>query len=1047
MEFLMSDSTTSPLLSASAENGSQKTVDLKHFPLPIIQAERPLFLSRHLLEGMSRDIAQGYHPYLALSEPASYAYQVSLHLLAEIYRERKNSAASFSMHDLFEVFQKMPLFFNHDMVKKWEVTRVWAQEKFGLPVKIITDYSQVLDSATPSDAYQAFEQNHTYLWKRWFESALESDIVSVIDESANKWHAWEKQRYQYEKTSSLYHNGMALSHNLGLSERQCLGWMLLEQVLYAQVYSCAGMSGSTQNAMNNLWTSAFNTMNIHRFLGIINQALHLPDKTLESLFYSDSPLVKKGFLPDLASFDFSKMRQVKDFIEHVHCQPIITRVLFTPVDNSQEMLFSVATPYINKTEALPLSSWPDAQMDIEKAQMSLSQNQFPKILIYGLSGAGKSSLITSLLKNTSLPYHKMGWVPNFEDTRHSYGEEKKNMHSTINASLFLLKSHIDNVLIFDGNTSFMENEDNKKIIEHVLYEKELAQIWVVDNLNKINADIFNLFDMAIYVGEMNSAKRLEMARKFFQSEDIAYRISQSTRTPGDITKLANWCMMSSDYSWKNISHFLSTRHRLNYSAKGADTLLKEVAIDPDLVELAGYPEMEQLLQDLADYFNHPDSYRKMGAKIPKGILLTGESGTGKTHFAKHLTTRIGLPLYMVDTSRLAHDISLIAATFDQARQKAPCILFMDEIDSLINHPAEFGALNLDKQKVLNAFLNQLDGIHSSEGVLVIGATHRDFKPDPAATRAGRLGQHINLSMPHEEARKAIWMAHLKNRPVALSVDYDNLAQMSSSFSAAEIAEAINRASIQAAKERRQAIEHHHLSDACDEIFWGNPDNNMVLSEEEKEGTAIHETGHALIAMKNGFQVQRITVRPRNSALGAVQWQLKEGEWTFSREKLIARIELALGGIACEKAMFGFFKNGGTSDLRYTQQLLHHMLMKSGLGDTFGLSYHTSDEQGFWSEQRKVQLEMEERTILEQAMNNCCQWLEENKNLVMSMAHSLKNEREISGKKLLSWKEQVKQICAEHSDIAIPSPLTKWNQAGKPEHITIHSDQNKNNNNN
>lgn len=1022
---------------------NQRTLEAKsEMPMPISTGERPLFVSRYLLQTMSRNISQGYHPYMGFSDFASYAYQVDIFLLAEIYRERKNTIAKPSLHDLSDIFQNLPLFFSHEMVKKWEMKRVWAQSQYGLPEAVISYYSQLLDSATPSDAYQSHDLKEKLVWSRWFENSEMGDVLQVLDESRLKLAQWEKTRHQYESIRSLYYNVAYLGKNLGLSQTQYMAWIFLELVLHAHEYQCDGQNAGYTEISNRVWTTSLRAMPIRKFLDLLNQALNLPANSIASLFYTDSPLVKKGFFPAIEALEDKKIHSKDTLIEMIHGVPRLQQILFSPANTSTDILLNIAQPYIaNHESTLALSAWPDAQLDIQKAFLSLHHNKFPKVLIYGLPGSGKSNLVQSLLSTEHLPgqhHNKRGWIPDFEDSRHSYGDNKKNMDRALEINLFLLKIHPDNVLVFDGNTAFMESEDNRKIIRHTIEQKELAQIWVVDNLDKVQPDIFSQFDVVIYLGEMNQKKRLEMAKQYFKDDDLSYRISQSTRTPGDIRRLDNWCCLSQDYSWKNIFHFLSSRDKLSHSIKGAKILLKEILVEEELVEMAGYPQMDELLKDLSDYFTHPEYYRKLDAKVPKGILLTGEPGTGKTHFAKHLTRNIGVPLYMVDTSKLANDINLIASVFEQARQKSPCILFMDEIDSLINNPAEFGLLNLDKQTVLNAFLSQLDGIHSSEGVLVIGATHRHFTPDPAAVRAGRLGQQINLSLPNEEARKSIWQVHLKNKPLSASIDYDDLAKMSSSFSAAEIAEAINRGCLQAAKVRSNHLEQTHLSLACDDIFWGNPDNHMVLNEEEKEHTAIHEAGHALIAMKNGFKVQRITVRPRAKALGAVQWQLEEGEYTFSREKLIARIELALGGIASEKSIFGSFKNGGTSDLRHTKDLLFHMLMEAGLGNTFGLFSSEPKESPMWSEQRKMRLEQEAHDILEQAMNNCCQWLTSNRDIVIALAHSLKTEREISGKQLLQWKEKVKSI----NPVELTSHyLPDLNDSGRPEHTTIHTDKN------
>lgn len=989
--------------------------------LPIKKGQRPLFAYRYILESMSRDIAQGYSPYITLNVLDSLSAQIDIKLLTELYRERK--AKEISVGDLFEIAKKLPLIFSEVMVKQWEIKRQWAQEKYNLPQQIITSYSQILDSTTPSDAYQANTPELNLLWKRWFEYAPEHDVLQMLDESSRVLHEWECIRFQHESPSAVYYNTKYLGQNLTLTNENYVAWVFLEQILYAHQYPQEDNSARIQ-----LWNLFLRDKGVSKVFELMTQCAHLPPKAIESLFYKDSALVKKGLLNELQYV--LEVSQLNDLLKEIHPQPMLLSMLFTPVNHPQALILNVAKPYEQETQDLTL--WPDAQMDIQRAFLSLHQNKYPKILIYGLPGSGKSTLSASLLvsENSS----KIGWIPEFNDGQYLNTEQKDQIQNMMSLNMLLLKSHPDNVIIFDGNTKFIEQEDNKKLVNYILNESGLAQIWVVENIEKISAEICASFDVVIYLGEINQAARLTLAREHFKDEDLAYRIAQSTRTPGDIKKLLAWCALSNDESWKNIIHYLSSRNKLTYSLSGGKSLLKEVPLEDDLIDLAGYPEMLDLLDELSDYFNHPEYYRKLNAKVPKGILLTGEPGTGKTHFAKHLTRSIGVPLYMVETSRLAQDINLIAMVFEQARMKAPCVLLMDEIDSLINNPEEYSVLNLDKQKVLNTFLTQLDGVHPSEGVLVIGATHRHFQPDPAAIRAGRLGNHITLSLPNEKARKDIWQAHLANKPLG-TVSYEALAQSSSSFSAAEIAEAVNRASLKAARQRSRVLEQHHLTQACDDVFWGNPDTNIILNETEKEQVAIHEAGHALIAMRHGFQVQRITVRPRKEALGAVQWQVNEGECTFSKEQMIAKIELALGGIAAEKTVYGAFKNGGTSDLRYTRELLHHILLASGLGQTFGLSSHTPKDVGLWSEARKQQLEQEEKEILNTAMQNCHEWLKEHQDLLITLAYELKETKEISGLSLNIWKNKVKAILPQNKE----KQLLFQTCSGKPEHITIHSD--------
>ena len=289
---------------------------------------------------------------------------------------------------------------------------------------------------------------------------------------------------------------------------------------------------------------------------------------------------------------------------------------------------------------------------------------------------------------------------------------------------------------------------------------------------------------------------------------------------------------------------------------------------------------------------------------------------------------------------------------------------------------------------------------------------QQLPPPPAAltaVRAGRLGEKVYLQLPNSLARKEIWKAHLKTRGLAKGIDYDLLSRSISKFSGAEIAEAINHAAILSAQKRNPTISIHFLLQACDDLFWGGADYSLIINEEKKYLTDIHEAGHALIAWKNGLHVNLITLQPRNDSLGAVNWENEEGAVSFNKTQLIQRIELALAGIASEKTIFGQYKNGGGGELAQARETLRHILLQSGMGQVFKTSYSDMGDTSTWSERRKEAPEDEEQAILDNAMSQCTDWLQEHQTLVKDFAQYLLLHKEVSGDQLNEWCQKVKHI--------------------------------------
>lgn len=970
-------------------NNNQIIESNRSLILPLEKGERPLFVTRSILEEMARDIARIGNPYSHKNSWEIGGYIAALEVVTEIFKIRCDSGRRENSKDLLESIQALPLFFTQKQVKKWEIDRVWAAPTFCKYTDVITAYGTLLDSISPSEAYINTDANTNHIWEQWFKLTPKEEILETLQYSKNKWKNWEKSRPNQDM--HIFNNIKIIGEKINLSSEQISSWTVYELMI-------------NHNGLEKIWNESLKEIDYKDLFNIWCKAFDLPKDSIIQLFYEDSSLVLSSIYGRIDEIENDRSHiDIKKIQGHLAMFPKLNNLLTKTINNKNDLLYCFAKPFGFKSEdeILTLDKWNYKKEEIEKINKAIN-NSPASILIYGMKGSGKSSLVKSILYTLK----KQGCAINIHDLQQKIKTNIKELIPELNVAYKIISDE-ENTLIFDNIPELLNNDISllTKFSEH----RKSAQIWILEDITSINQQILSSFDMVLNLNEMPFKHKLEIAKQYFENEDLAFRISQSVNTPKEIIDIATWCERSEEYSWKNVFHYISTTNRVLSDANKKEPLLQLVELEENIPNFAGYNDVNELLNKLSDYFNHPHIYKEIGAKIPKGILLMGAPGTGKTHFAKHLMKNVGVPMFIVETSKLIKDSNNISLVFNEARKNAPCILFMDEIDVLINSPEEMQGLNLEKQKVLNSFLTQLDGFNSSDGILVIGATHRKIKPDPAAIRSGRLGESIYLSLPNSQYRKEIWKAHLNLKPIASDINYDVLSHASSSFSPADIAEAVNKGAIISAQNRQKEISLECLLKACDDLFWGSSDSSMVLQEEERYNTAIHEAGHALIAWKNGFNVKRITIRPRANALGAVNWENSEGIFTFNKNNMVGRIEMALAGIASEKVMFNEYTNGGSGDLQFARHILRKMLLESGFGKEFNMSYSNMNDAGIWSERRKESLENEEKQILNDAMDNCTTWLESNKDLIEQFAQYLLEEKEISGNKLIFWEEAVKNV--------------------------------------
>lgn len=943
----------------------------------IQNGERPVFACLELVRKVYRDKERSNNEYETVSSSFVIQQIASLYTIAEILFKRNNTQNK-NRHDLWNIITTLPLFFDVEMTNKWEKDKVWNKYVSHKPFTI--SYEESLTVFNLSDAYQIDNEFKKYIWSEWFQKEKTEDLIKVIEFSAKKLLDWENAREQ----STLKQNMLLMSKAFSLPEKDISNWSYL--------YSLT--KGNT-----NIWdlylkeTGEHYPKNYQSLLHIWEKAFHLETGSISQFYLPESPWIKIGFYNQLIS-PYDDHKVINDCRTMAEISKKLTGYVLPLMDEKVWEPLNFLKLFVNllSTKTLPIDNWNYIE---ELPQIhSILKNKIPlKVLIYGEKGMGKSVFVQSLLKH----YNLLGLTPL---------QYKKNDETLLNVKLanYITKNITENggVLVLDEIEDNFNLQENTKTLINL---NAPIQFWITSDLKKFNEKLMNNFNIVIELNEPPLDFKQRIASQYFQDENFATRVAQTVRTIDDIHKIAYWCESTQDFSWKNISTYLSNAAKAKTFLKNdskSSINLNKIDNKIDLPDLAGYEDLTKLMNKLIYFFKNPNEYKKLGAPSPKGLLLTGSPGTGKTHFVRYLSKITDIPMFAPNSSEMAKVPENISMVFREAKKYAPCILFLDEIDVLINTPMELMTVNLEKQKIINTFLTELDGINSNEGVLVIGATHRSNYIEKAAIRSGRISEVFHIPEPNKNARLKIWEAHLVKKKIS-AINYELLATASAGFTGADIAEAANKGAVDAVENGQNSITTENLLKACDEVFWGSVSSGTVLNEEQKRLVSYHEAGHALLSWKHNLIVQRITVRPRQTALGAVHYVQEEGIYCMSKDAIVGRIEMMLGGICAEKVKFSYYQNGGVGDLKSAKKLLHHALLEAGLGES-GAVFASATE--MWSNEKKLALENEEQNIMDTAFSNAENWLKENMDLLDTLAMELLEKREMSGERLNFFRDRV-----------------------------------------
>ncbi len=451
--------------------------------------------------------------------------------------------------------------------------------------------------------------------------------------------------------------------------------------------------------------------------------------------------------------------------------------------------------------------------------------------------------------------------------------------------------------------------------------------------------------------------------------------------------------------------------------KSKAKMLSEDQIKTTFADVAGCEESKQEVVEIVDFLKDPAKFTKLGATIPRGVLMVGPPGTGKTLLAKAIAGEAKVPFFSISGSDFVEMFVGVGASrvrdmFEQAKKNAPCIIFIDEIDAVGRHRgAGMGGGNDEREQTLNQLLVEMDGFEGNDGIIVIAATNRVDVLDKALLRPGRFDRQVQVGLPDIKGREQILHVHLKKLPRTIGVDVNALARGTPGFSGAQLANLVNEAALFAARHNKTSVDMHDFEEAKDKLYMGPERRSMVLREEERRATAYHEAGHALVAelLPGTDPVHKVTIMPRGWALG-VTWQLPEQDAISSyKDKMLNDLSILFGGRIAEEVFINRQSTGASNDFERATKMARAMVTKYGMSDKLGVMVYEDDDNGGYfggstrtiSEATQQKVDEEVRRILENQYNVARELIEANADKMHAMVDALMKWETIDRDQLLS----------------------------------------------
>ena len=435
-------------------------------------------------------------------------------------------------------------------------------------------------------------------------------------------------------------------------------------------------------------------------------------------------------------------------------------------------------------------------------------------------------------------------------------------------------------------------------------------------------------------------------------------------------------------------------------------------------DVAGEDEAKENLQEIVNYLHDPSKYQEIGASMPKGILLVGPPGTGKTMLAKAVAGESQVPFFSISGSEFVEmfvgmGASKVRDLFSQAKEKAPCIVFIDEIDAIGQKRSggQYGG-NDEREQTLNQLLTEMDGFDDNSGVIILAATNRPESLDPALTRPGRFDRRVPVELPDLKGREEILKVHAKKIKLAENVDFSTVARMASGASGAELANIVNEAALRAVRDGRKLVTQADLEESIETVIAGYQKKNAILTDKEKWIVSYHEIGHALVAAKqtHSAPVQKITIIPRTSGALGFTMQVEEGNhYLMDKTELENKIATLTGGRAAEEVAFGSITTGASNDIEQATKLARAMLTRYGMSDEFGMvaletvtnQYLGGDASLACSPETQTKIDRLVVELVERQHQKALQILRDDRQKLDELARFLHEKETITGEEFMS----------------------------------------------
>ena len=451
----------------------------------------------------------------------------------------------------------------------------------------------------------------------------------------------------------------------------------------------------------------------------------------------------------------------------------------------------------------------------------------------------------------------------------------------------------------------------------------------------------------------------------------------------------------------------------------AKVYVKDSAGSIKFDDVAGEDEAKENLSEIVNYLHDPSKYRDIGASMPKGILLVGPPGTGKTMLAKAVAGEANVPFFSISGSEFVEmfvgmGASKVRDLFKQAKEKAPCIVFIDEIDAIgkKRDGGKFGGGNDEREQTLNQLLTEMDGFEGNNGVIILAATNRPESLDPALTRPGRFDRRVPVELPDLQGREAILRVHAKKIKTEPNINYAQIARMASGASGAELANIVNEAALRAVRNHRTAASQADMEESIEVVIAGYQKKNAILTDKEKSIVSYHEIGHALVAalQSHSAPVQKITIVPRTSGALGYTMQVDEGNhYLMTKDEIINKIATLTAGRVAEEIVFGSITTGASNDIEQATKLARAMITRYGMSDEFGMvametvenAYLGGDTSLSCSAETQARIDALVVSIVKEQYQKATQILTENRAKLDELAKYLYEKETITGEEFMN----------------------------------------------